>query len=86
MFGDERGVVPVSGSGLSGSGGPVLSPTVQIPSYDLTAAAGSGRAVLEDSPSTFVAFPSDWAREFTGPASSDQGRLYSGKSSLICVR
>ena len=71
MFGDERGVGSGAAAGLSG-GGPVISPTVQIPSYDLTAAAGSGRAVLEDTPSTFVAFPSDWAREFTGPASSDQ--------------
>lgn len=30
------------------------------------------RAVLEDAPSNFVAFPSAWAQEFTGPASADQ--------------
>jgi phage repressor protein C with HTH and peptisase S24 domain len=28
--------------------------------------------VLEDRPSAYVAFPSAWAREFTGPASADQ--------------
>jgi len=61
MFGDDRGVLPASGGELSGKM-PGLSPTVQIPCYDLAAAAGSGRAVLEESPSTFVAFPSDWAR------------------------
>ncbi|MGB1157360.1 MAG: S24 family peptidase [Alphaproteobacteria bacterium] len=42
------------------------------PLAHLTAAAGSGRAVLEDAPSNFVAFPSAWAQEFTGPASADQ--------------
>lgn len=71
MFGDDRGVSPQTASTLDPTG-PSLSPTVQIPAYDLTAAAGSGRAVLEDSPSAYVAFPSDWAREFTGPASADQ--------------
>ena len=70
MFGDEHDPAVASAAidGLT----PVLSPTVQIPAYDLTAAAGSGRAVLEDRPSAFVAFPSAWAREFTGPASADQ--------------
>ena len=49
-----------------------LIPTVQVLASDITAAAGSGRAVLDDAPTTHVAFPSEWAREFTSPASSDQ--------------
>ena len=82
MFGDDRGLDarPIlagatlrAGESLAANDpSPSFVPTVQIPAYDLTAAAGSGRAVLEDAPSNFVAFPSAWAQEFTGPASADQ--------------
>ena len=72
MFGDDQGLDHASGETGGDTVSPSLIPTVQVPAYDLTAAAGSGRAALEDAPRSFVAFPSAWAREFTGPASADQ--------------
>jgi len=70
MFGDDRGLDAAAAAKASRA--PGLLATVQVPAYDLTAAAGSGRAVLDDAPQNYVAFPSEWAREFTGPASADQ--------------
>ncbi|MEC8153446.1 MAG: S24 family peptidase, partial [Pseudomonadota bacterium] len=49
-----------------------IMPTLQVPAYDLSAAAGSGRAILDDAPTSYVAFPADWARAFTGPTGDAQ--------------
>ena len=69
MFGDERGLGKAAAQHQPVPG---LLATIQVPAYDLTAAAGSGRAVLEDAPSNFVSFPSDWVREFSGPTAASE--------------
>lgn len=71
MFGDQRGLDAAAQAARPQSASGIM-PTLQVPAYDLSAAAGSGRAILDDAPTSYVAFPADWARAFTGPTGDAQ--------------